>query len=282
MIPNSNDLGKDVAGRFACVLQIPETTRTLTPFILAPPLLRTRNATHFHNQEEIYKKVLNNISLDIQNRDICKKLHLLNIEDADEAVKPNISHVRTKQSGTLKRAPRTTSFLPKCTFDHFFIDDQSYSSSSNKIDMTKVFCHSPKCDEQCQSFPSLSKLLLRPRLTLKKRRLSLHNQEDANKEGDMFLSQDKHKQEYRIPILNQSVLSGKEDDDEGYQLNIRKKPQWCKLPACVLLPSLDNDHIVDHWSKGKFPDNGISRRSFPILNLSLKARSESKRKYYHL
>jgi len=287
MTPNNNEQDKNAVDRFDGVLQTPEAIRILTPLILVPPLLRARNTTHFHNQEVIYEEGFGNVSQDIQNHDICKELSLLNIEDADKAVTPKISYVRTKQLDTLIRPPITTSFPPKYALDHFTIDHLSYSSSYNT---TKLFRHSPKGDEQCQSSPFISKLLLRPRLTFKKRRLSLQNQEGAHEEGSTLLSPDKQQQKYRIPFLNQSDLSDKEDDDddddddedEGDKLNFRKKLIRRKLPVCVLLPSLDDDNTVNHWSKDKFSDNGISRCSFPILNLSLKARSKSKRKYCYV
>ena len=114
----------------------------------------------------------------------------------------------------------------------------------------------------------------------------LQNQESAHEEGITLLYLVKQQQEYRIPFLNQSDLSDKEDDDdnddEGDKLNFRKKLIRHKLPVCVLLLLLDDDNTVDHWSKDKFSDNGISRCSFPILNLSLKARFKSKRKYCYV
>jgi hypothetical protein len=96
------------------------------------------------------------------------------------------------------------------------------------------------------------------------------------------------KQEDCIPLLNRSAMSGieeeeeEEDDDEGDQLNKdRKKSVQFKLPDCVLLPLLDDDDdTVDYCSKDKNKNANIDsiQRSFPILNLSLKRRFESKRR----
>ena len=122
MTPDNKEQGKNVVDCFDGVLQTPEAIRILAPLILVPLLLRAQNTTHFHNQEVICEEGFGNVSQDIQNHNICKELSLLNNKDADKAVTPEISYVRTKQLDTLIRPPITTSFPPKYALDHFTID----------------------------------------------------------------------------------------------------------------------------------------------------------------
>jgi hypothetical protein len=257
-------------GRFCGAPKTPEIGKMneeMTPSDIVPPLFRPRHIEHIHNQKEINKKGVNNdVSLlDSQYKytEISKALLLLNIEDNDETdiCTANGRHTRRwEKSSILARAvPRKATFLPKCIFEHSAIEDHCHYSLS---------------------------VPLRPRLTIKKRRLSYDDpQEDSKQEEDILLFQDK--QEDCIPLLNRSAMSGieeeeEEDDDEGDQLNKdRKKSVQFKLPDCVLLPLLDDDDdTVDYCSKDKNKNANIDsiQRSFPILNLSLKRRFESKRR----
>jgi hypothetical protein len=186
-------------GRFCCVPKTPETGKLnekVTPSDIIPPLFRPRHIEHSHNQEEINKEGLNNKAYVIS-----KTLLLLNIEDSDEAdiCTPSVRHMRRGKSSLLARAaPRKATFSPKFIFEHSAIEDHCHYSLS---------------------------VTLRPRLTIKKRRLSYDiPQEDSKQEENILLFQDK--QEDCIPLLNRSALSGKEedgDDDEGEQLNNDRK-----------------------------------------------------------